>query len=117
MSAFFDDEILSSLADSKISSLSGGELRYLEIKLLLNTNSKFVLLDEPFNGTSPLMADSIKKMLLAASSTRGIVLTDHDFRNVLDVSNKCCLMFDGGLKTIKDQTELVKWGYVSEFML
>jgi ABC-type lipopolysaccharide export system ATPase subunit len=115
--AFFEDDVLNNLKGSKVSSLSGGELRYLEIKLLLNTNSKFVLLDEPFNGISPLITECIKKMIVSASGTKGILLTDHDFRNVLDVSNRCCLLFDGGLKTITDKTELVKWGYITESKL
>jgi ABC-type lipopolysaccharide export system ATPase subunit len=115
--AFFEDDVLSNLKGSKVSSLSGGELRYLEIKLLLNTNSKFILLDEPFNGISPLITECIKKMIVSAARTKGILLTDHDFRNVLDVSNRCCLLFDGGLKTITDKTELVKWEYITESKL
>jgi ABC-type lipopolysaccharide export system ATPase subunit len=44
--------MIQSDVEKKIKHLSGGELRYLEIKLILN-NSKFVLLDEPYNGLSP----------------------------------------------------------------
>ena len=117
VAAFFDDGVLNKLRGNRISDLSGGELRYLEIKLLLNTDVKFVLLDEPFNGISPLMTEYIKELIIRASSTKGIILTDHDFRNVLDVSNRCCLMFDGGLKQINDSAELVRWGYVSESAL
>ncbi|MBC8051619.1 MAG: ATP-binding cassette domain-containing protein [Sphingobacteriaceae bacterium] len=110
---FLQDEYLCNVNGSQVSSLSGGELRYLEIKLLLNLKSKFILLDEPFNGISPLVVEGIKAMILAASATKGIILSDHDFRNVLDVSNRCCLLLDGGIKTISYPEELVKWGYVS----
>ena len=92
--------------------MSGGELRYLEIKLLLHLESKFVLLDEPFNGVSPLLIEKIKKMILEMSEFKGIILTDHDYRNVLNVANRFCLIYDGGIKTITDIQELVRWGYI-----
>lgn len=111
---FLNDSLLTQLRKSKVSNLSGGELRYLEIKLLLNTDSKFVLLDEPFNGVSPLLVEYIKSLIIDSSKTKGIILTDHDYRNVLDVANRYCLIFDGGIKLIVDKYELVKWGYVSD---
>jgi ABC-type lipopolysaccharide export system ATPase subunit len=112
--SFLDDIILGPLAYNKIGRLSGGELRYLEIKLLLNTASKFVLLDEPFNGVSPIMIDTIKELINEKAITKGIILTDHDYRNVLDVATRYYLIFDGGIRAMKDKTELVKWGYLSE---
>jgi len=110
--SFFNDKTLTKLKNSKVSELSGGELRYLEIKLLLNTDSKFVLLDEPFNGVSPLLVGYIKSLIIESSKTKGIILTDHDYNNVLDVANRYCLIYDGGIKTITNKQELVKWGYV-----
>jgi lipopolysaccharide export system ATP-binding protein len=111
---FLEDDVLSKVTGSKIGNLSGGESRYLEVKLLLNLNSVFVLLDEPFNGISPLHIELIKAMILKKSSKKGIILTDHDYRNVLDVANKYYLLFDGGLKKIKTQQDLVDWGYVPD---
>ena len=112
--SFLEDSVLSELKTSKISHLSGGELRYLEIKLLLHLDCKFVLLDEPFNGLSPLLIEKIKKMILEMSEFKGIILTDHDYRNVLNVANRFCLIYDGGIKTITDVQELVRWGYISK---
>jgi lipopolysaccharide export system ATP-binding protein len=111
---FLEDSILQQLNTSKISYLSGGELRYLEIKLLLHTDCKFILLDEPFNGVSPILVGEIKKLILKTSESKGIILTDHDYRNVLDVANQFCLIYDGGIKRIDDKQELVRWGYISE---
>lgn len=91
-----------------------GESRYLEVKLVLNLDALFVLLDEPFNGISPIHIDLLKKMILDKSSKKGIILTDHDYRNVLDVANKYFLLFDGGLKTIRTKQDLIDWGYVPE---
>ncbi len=110
--AFFDDTILQPLKESKIGYLAGGELRYLEIKLLINTECKFIMLDEPFNGVSPIIIDHIKQLLLDKSKTKGIILTDHDYNNVVDIATRLCLIFDGGIKHIQDKIELVKWGYL-----
>lgn len=109
-----DDDILKKVVKTKISNLSGGEGRYLEIKMLLFSKSKFVLLDEPFNGVSPILIDSIKGLIKEQSISKGIILTDHDYRNVLDVANKYYLMFDGGLKEITNKSELIDWGYIPE---
>lgn len=109
---FLEDEVLSKVLRTKIRNLSGGESRYLEVKLLLNLDTLFVLLDEPFNGISPLHVELIKKMIIDKSSKKGILLTDHDYRNVLDVANKYYLLFDGGLKSVKTQQDLIDWGYV-----
>lgn len=114
MANFLEDPILQQLNTSKISHLSGGELRYLEIKLLLHTDCKFILLDEPFNGVSPILVGEIKKLILKISEFKGIILTDHDYRNVLDVANQFWLIYDGGIKKIDDKQELVRWGYISE---
>jgi lipopolysaccharide export system ATP-binding protein len=112
INGFLDDEILTKVAGTKIRNLSGGESRYLEVKLLLNFDADFVLLDEPFNGISPVHVELIKKMILDSSLSHGIILTDHDYRNVLEVANKYYLLFDGGLKTVKTKQDLINWGYV-----
>jgi lipopolysaccharide export system ATP-binding protein len=111
---FLDDEVLSKVLGTKIRNLSGGESRYLEVKLILNLDTLFVLLDEPFNGISPVHVELIKKMIIDNSLKKGILLTDHDYRNVLDVANKYYLLFDGGLKPIKSKQDLIDWGYVPD---
>ncbi len=111
---FFEDEVFSKVSDTKIRDLSGGESRYLEVKLLLTLDSLFVLLDEPFNGISPLHIEKVKNMIRDKSSIKGIFLTDHDYRNVLDVATSFYLLFDGGLKPVKTKQDLIDWGYVPE---
>ena len=111
---FFDDSTLYMLLYNKASQLSDGELRYAEIRLLLSMDVKFVLLDEPFNGISPLNIESVKNMIRKSSQNRGIILTDHDYRNVLDVANQHYLLWDGGLKKIRDKEDLILRGYMSE---
>jgi lipopolysaccharide export system ATP-binding protein len=111
---FLDDEVLAKVINTRIRNLSGGESRYLEVKLLLNLDTRFLLLDEPFNGISPLHIEFIKEMIIFQSFKKGIILTDHDYRNVMDVANKYYLLFDGGLKQIKNKEDLAYWGYIPD---
>ncbi|MFI0490451.1 ATP-binding cassette domain-containing protein [Flavobacterium sp.] len=111
---FYDDEMIQSIRDKKIHHLSSGELRYLEIKLILFNPSKFVLLDEPYNGLSPIMVDKVNQLINANSCKIGIVITDHNYENVIKVSNKLMLMVDGNLHHLKDKNELIEKGYLSE---
>ena len=110
---FFDDPLLGGLENSPVSHLSGGEQRYAEIKLLLNSDAKFILLDEPFNGIAPVLIESVKDMIRLQAQNKGIILTDHDYRNVIDVANRHYLFADGGLKPIRDKEDLVIRGYMS----
>lgn len=114
---FFDDAILHKLKGTQVNNLSGGELRYLEIKLLLQSSAKFVLLDEPFNGIAPVVIQKIKEMITSAASTKGIILTDHDYENILQISNHYCLMYEGNLKSIQGIEDLARWGYISSTKL
>jgi lipopolysaccharide export system ATP-binding protein len=111
---FWDDVMLKSVKDQKISELSGGELRYFEIKLLLNSNVKFVLLDEPFSGLAPMVTNAIKDLIRETKKDKGIIITDHDYRNVLDVATRTTLLFDGGLKPMSSIEDLATWGYIPE---
>ena len=113
-SEFGNDPVLSKVFNTKIGNLSGGESRYLEIKLILNLDSKFVFLDEPFNGISPVHIDIVKDMIRTQAREKGIVLTDHDYRNVLDVANKYMILFDGGIKILKSKEEFIYWGYLPD---
>ena len=63
------------------------------------------------------MVSTIKELIKDKSKTKGIVLTDHDYNNVLDVANKYCLIYQGGIKEVSEKIELVKWGYISEAKL
>jgi ABC-type multidrug transport system ATPase subunit len=111
---FFEDSVLSKVSNIKIKNLSGGELRYLEIKIILNLDSKFVFLDEPFNGVAPIHIEIVKELIKAQAMTKGIILTDHDYSNVLDIANKYIILFDGGLRILKTKQEFIDWGYIPD---
>lgn len=114
---FFADKFIQDIANTKIGHLSGGELRYLEIKLVLRNPSKFILLDEPYNGLSPLMAEKINQLILDNASQKGIIITDHNYQNVISVATQLTLMKEGKLHYLKDKMELVEKGYLNFGML
>ncbi|WP_435261158.1 ATP-binding cassette domain-containing protein [Tenacibaculum sp. nBUS_03] len=96
----------------KSQELSGGEKRIIEILIILNTKSKFVLLDEPFNGISPISIEAIKEMIQKKSKSKGIILTDHDYENVIDISTNVKLLHNCSLFDIKNKEQLKKLGYI-----
>lgn len=114
---FYDDEMIKSISENKIKHLSGGELRYLEIKLILFNPSKFVLLDEPYNGLSPLMIAKINELIIQNKSQKGIIITDHNYENVIKISTKLVLMKEGKTFPIKNKNELVEKGYLNKGMI
>jgi ABC-type multidrug transport system ATPase subunit len=114
---FCADEMIHSILAKKIKHLSGGELRYLEIKFILNNVSKFVLLDEPYNGLSPIMIDKVNDLITEMSNKKGIIITDHNYENVIKVSSKLALMKEGKLHYLKDKNELVEKGYLKAGMI
>lgn len=96
----------------KIGHLSGGEQKLLQLYAVLNSESKFVILDEPFNHLSPIMIEDIKSLIVEKSKTKGIILCDHSFRDVLDISNQTYLLHNGKLRKINNQIDLLEHGYL-----
>lgn len=98
----------------KPNELSGGERRTLEILLLIYSGAKYILLDEPFNGISPLHTDQLKALVKQHSKEKGFIITDHDYRNVLEISSKIILLDNGNTKVVKHFNDLVELGYLPE---
>mgnify|MGYP000846875176 FL=1 len=114
---FYADESIRTILDKKIVHLSGGELRYLEIKIILFNSSRFVLLDEPYNGLSPLMVEKVNELLIANSMTKGIIISDHNYENVIQVSNRLILLKEGKAHHLLCKEELIEKGYLKLGML
>ena len=84
------------LADQKANLLSGGERRRLEITRLLATNPSFILLDEPFAGIDPLAVIDIKNIIRHLKKRGiGILISDHNVRETLEVCDKAYILNDG----------------------
>jgi len=108
-----NDPLISGFLQKTTRQLSGGEKRIVEILLMIYSKSPYILLDEPFNGVAPKNIEDIKSRIREQSKTKGIILTDHDYRDIVDVSTRILLLFDGGIKEISNIDELKHWGYIS----
>lgn len=105
--------LIQPLLNLKCRKLSGGEFRLLEFLIIAYSSSKYILMDEPFNGVSPIIKEEIIKILKDQSKTKAFVITDHDYRSILEVSTKIVLIKDGCTKEIKSPSELRAYGYLT----
>jgi len=84
------------LKDAPAAALSGGERRRVEIARALATRPSFMLLDEPFAGIDPLAINDIRDLILFLKSKGlGILITDHNVRETLQIVDRASIMFDG----------------------
>lgn len=89
---------ISHLRDNLGQSLSGGERRRVEIARALAANPKFILLDEPFAGVDPISVIDIKKIIEhLRNSGLGVLITDHNVRETLDVCEGAYIVSQGKL--------------------
>jgi lipopolysaccharide export system ATP-binding protein len=80
--------------------LSGGERRRAEIARALVTNPKFILLDEPFTGIDPIALEDIQNILARLKAKGiGILITDHNVRETLAITDRSYIMADGNILT------------------
>lgn len=94
--SLLDEFGIAGLRRSKAYTLSGGERRRLEIARSLVPSPSFMLLDEPFAGIDPLAVMDIQNLILHLK-TRGIgvVITDHNVRETLRITDRAYIIFDG----------------------
>ena len=87
---------LTHIRKNKGMSLSGGERRRTEIARTLATEPKFILLDEPFAGVDPISVSDIKQIISRLKEQNiGILLTDHNVRETLDICERAYIVSEG----------------------
>lgn len=101
------------LIDLHPGQLSGGYLRIFEILLILKSRAVFCLLDEPFTGLTPVYVDKIKAVVRQAKANKGIIITHHLHRHVLEMSDRLYLLANGQTYRVKDSGQLISLGYVN----
>ncbi len=89
---------LERVKDTKGGHLSGGERRRTEIARALATDPKFILLDEPFAGIDPIAVDDIQKIIISLKTKGiGILITDHNVRETLKITDRAYIIREGEL--------------------
>src|ERR1700743_525537 len=98
---------LETVRTSKAYVLSGGERRRLEIARSLTLSPSFILLDEPFSGIDPLTVVDIQKIISDLSQAGiGVLVTDHNVRDTLAVTNRAYIISDGKILAAGTPTDL-----------
>lgn len=118
LETLLDELSIKHLRHSKAFALSGGERRRLEITRALVTQPKFMMLDEPFAGVDPIAVHDIQT-IVAGLRHRGIgvLISDHNVEQTLDIVDRAYIMFDGQVKVSGTVRELVFDDTVAEIYL
>ena len=96
LEALLDEFNIQHIRHNKGLSLSGGERRRTEIARTLAMDPKFILLDEPFAGVDPISVNDIKEIIQHLKAREiGILLTDHNVRETLDICEKAYIVSEG----------------------
>jgi lipopolysaccharide export system ATP-binding protein len=89
--------------------LSGGERRRVEIARCLATEPQYILLDEPFAGIDPLAIDDIREIILYLKQQGiGILITDHNVRETLGITDRAYIMSEGRILRSGQPNELIE---------
>ena len=100
---------LTHIRRTKANRVSGGERRRLEIARSLITEPKLILLDEPFAGIDPKTVAEIQDSIrgLVEQHNLGILLTDHQFRETLEVTDRCYLIREGQVFAYGNREQII----------
>jgi len=104
---------VSSFEKQLIGKLSIGQLRYLELLLVGNLDHNYLILDEPFSMIEPLYKDIIKTYLTGLKQYKGIILTDHYYNDVLEITDSNYVLTDGSLNQINSKHDLLTYKYLN----
>ena len=87
---------LTALRESPAMALSGGERRRCEIARALAADPSIMLLDEPFAGIDPISISDIRELVRELKQRDiGVLITDHNVRETLDIVDRACIIYDG----------------------
>jgi len=109
---------LEKLADQRAGTLSAGERRRLEIARALATSPSYLLLDEPFSGIDPISVSDLQERIAALRRRGlGLVITDHNVRDTLAITDRALLLHEGQLITSGTPEELTSDPLARRFYL
>jgi lipopolysaccharide export system ATP-binding protein len=113
-----DDLGLAALAKQKAYTLSGGERRRLEIARALVTTPRFLLMDEPFSGVDPISVADVQRIVLQLKERGiGILITDHNVRETLNIVDRGYIIHEGRVIAAGPRDYLINDAKAREFYL
>ena len=114
----FDELKITRLRKQRAYQLSGGEARRVEIARALATNPSFILLDEPFSGIDPItVADLQDTIRLLKQKGLGILITDHNVRETLAITDHAYIIHEGKVLVAGDSDKIAEDETAKKFYL
>lgn len=98
--------------NTKIGHLSGGIHRLAELYVIIKSDTKFVLLDEPFTHIGPVQIETIQSVIGEERPRKGFLITDHLFKRIQESCNRVYLLLNGKTHTVENDGDLKKLGYI-----
>ncbi|PRP67835.1 ATP-binding cassette domain-containing protein [Nonlabens agnitus] len=95
------EPMLHSMHHKKVGILSMGERRFLEFLLVFYLPHPFLMLDEPFSGLAPLQIQRVQELIKEKGSQKGILISDHYYKNILQITSHNWMLRHGKLSLIK----------------
>ena len=119
LESLLDEFGIKRLRDYSAISLSGGERRRVEIARALAATPHFILLDEPFTGIDPIAIGEIKENIykLAKEKGLGVLITDHNPKATLSITDRAYVIFDGKIKIQGRSVDVANDPVAKEFYL
>ena len=109
---------LEHVKEQKAYTLSGGERRRVEIARALITEPKFLLLDEPFTGIDPISRAELQSLILDLKSKGiGVLISDHNVRETLEITDRSYLIYDAKVLLSGDAQTLINDAQARELYL
>jgi lipopolysaccharide export system ATP-binding protein len=113
-----DEFSIERIRKQKAFTLSGGERRRTEIARSLAIEPKFLLLDEPFAGIDPIAVADLKKMIkLLSTKGIGILITDHNVRDTLEITDRAIIINKGSIVIQGSKQEILESEVAREIYL
>jgi ABC-type multidrug transport system ATPase subunit len=96
----------------RVTEMSGGERRIVEIYSILAGKSLFCLLDEPFTHIMPIHIETVKQLIEREKPKKGILVIDHQYENVIEICNRIYIIENGKTNQVLKDTDFQRFGYL-----
>jgi len=94
-----------------IKQFSGGEQRLIALYLIVKSKTQFAMLDEPFTHLNPTQIEKVQDLLMKEKENKGILITDHMYKNVTDITDSLYILSNGKTHLSKNPDDLETLGY------